>query len=272
MNLYRHLNYLGFHLIDPSPALRPYVQHYWLIRQSDSIASSREEFWHSGAGSGIVFTLAGDFSIDGETITQSYFVDGAFTTSRRLQFSGAVTAIGIRFHPAGAFPFLDVSAYELTNGMAGLDDLNLKTSASLYEQLLTVPSLHQKIALIENWLLHLLNTRREIPPIIFQSLDMLQGSHGQIQIHDLAQEIAISERQLQRLYKEQIGISPKQFARLQRVNHARDILKIAHDPFAEIGFSAGYYDQSHFIREFKSVVGMTPEQYQRRHQKRTQLE
>lgn len=267
-NPFQHLNYLGFHLIEPSSALRAYVQHYWLIHQPATMNETREEFWHSGAGSGIVFNLAGNFSIDGQAVPRLYFVDGAYTTSRRLSFSGEVYAIGIRFHPAGAFPFLDISAHELSNGIAGLDEINMASAHLLYEQLLSAPSIQQKITLIEAWLLCLLNARRTPPPIIAQSLNLLKQYRGQIQIHELAQAVAISERQLQRLYQEQVGISPKQYARLQRVEHARKSLKIAHDPFADIGISVGYYDQSHFIREFKSVVGMTPEQYQLRHQRR----
>jgi transcriptional regulator GlxA family with amidase domain len=78
----------------------------------------------------------------------------------------------------------------------------------------------------------------------------------------VADRLYISQRQLERLYKIHVGISPKKYARLLRVEQARIAIKNAPTlSAAEIGNATGFYDQAHFIREFKSIIGMTPNDY-----------
>ena len=90
---------------------------------------------------------------------------------------------------------------------------------------------------------------------------MISSQKGVLSIASLAREIFISQRQLERLFKKQVGIPPKTYARLQQVSQARKVLKINTGSLADVGYQTGFYDQSHFIREFKKVVGMTPAQY-----------
>jgi len=76
----------------------------------------------------------------------------------------------------------------------------------------------------------------------------------------LAEECNVSERQLQRLFLQHVGVSPKFFARTVRINHVFDLLKITNDRlWHDIVYHCGYFDQSHFIMEFKEFSGVTPE-------------
>jgi transcriptional regulator GlxA family with amidase domain len=94
---------------------------------------------------------------------------------------------------------------------------------------------------------------------------MLREKAGILPIPDLARELAISQRRLERLYHSQLGMSPKQYSQLLRVETARLALKQM-DERSTAGLAAelGFYDQAHFIREFSAVIGMKPYAYMKR--------
>ena len=79
----------------------------------------------------------------------------------------------------------------------------------------------------------------------------------------LASDCNISNRNLQKLFKERIGVSPKFFVRIARFQYV--LQHLISDPSASltgVTYSAGYYDQAHCIREFKEFTGLTPSQFQ----------
>ena len=106
---------------------------------------------------------------------------------------------------------------------------------------------------------------------------MLRQGVGSLPIPDLAQKFGVSQRQLERLYHSQVGMSPKQYSRLVRVETARLLLRqmdsqTGSPSTTTLAADLGFYDQSHFIREFTQVVGITPYRYMQRRQKRKQSE
>ena len=230
------------------------------------LSSYQEEFLHPDGGAGIIFNLGDDFLIGGNSIRQKYLLDVASMVTRRLSLQGKIEAIGVRFKPSGVFPFLCTPLYELANDTILLDDLGLGTIQSVYQQICQARSLPEKIAHIETWLMSRLKDSRVVSPIVGASLDMIKNKKGQLSIKDVADRIYVSQRQLERLYKVQVGMSPKKYARMLRVAQARNVLK--HNTkgirATDIGLVTGFYDQPHFIREFKSIVGLTPKNYIKR--------
>lgn len=94
---------------------------------------------------------------------------------------------------------------------------------------------------------------------------MLRNAHGQLPVPALAKKLAVSQRHLEQLYQSQVGMSPKQFVLLQRVELARLALKqLNGQTTADVAAELGYSDQSHFIHEFSEVVGVTPYVYLKR--------
>lgn len=251
------LAHLGLVLVPPSPALRPYIAEYWYMRGADIRATP--EFMHPGGGFGVVFDLGGGLALDGQPLTDAVFLDGANTISRQMSFAGNIEALGIRFHPSGAYPFLAIPLVELANSTAPLDALGMTSVRRLHEQIGAAATLAGKIAHLEAWLLA--RQRQEPSRLVVESLRVIRAHGGQIGMKALADDLHISQRQLERLYQIQVGMPPKQFARLQRVGAARQALKRLRadgGSVARISAALDYYDQAHFTREFKSVVGLTP--------------
>jgi AraC-like DNA-binding protein len=264
---------LGFQLITPSPALRPFVQSYWSLRRATPLAALREESMHPRGGYGLVFNGAGSLLLDGQVVSDPVFLDGATTISRTVGFQGRVDLLGVRFHEGGAYPLLGVPLAELRNQLGLLDALDRPTLIRLAAQIYATESLPDRIRVLEAGLLRRLALGKERNPIIPASLLLLRQRAGELRMPDLAREFAISQRQLERLYQSQVGMSPKQYTQLLRVEQARLALKRGQQrpggpagsrATADLAAELGYYDQSHFIREFRAVVGVTPTAYLKR--------
>lgn len=231
--------------------------------------AAREEYMHPNGGFGIVFNFGDVVCLDGQAITEPVFLDSANTVSRRLRFTGHVDQIGINFFEGGAYPFLAIPLGELRNQTALLDALDRTALMRLYVRLYESKSLSARIALLEQWLLNRLSLGKKRDALIPASLRMLRNARSELSIPELARQLSISQRQLQRLYHSQVGMTPKQYTRLVRVETARLALKqMSNQTNTQLAANLGFFDQSHFIREFSAVVGMTPYTYMQRSRKR----
>jgi AraC-like DNA-binding protein len=262
------LAYLGFQLVSPSRLLRPYVRSYWHFRRETPLIAYHEEYMHPRGGFGIVFNFREKLRLDAQAVAEPIFLDGANTVSRKMGFLGHVELMGIRFHEGGAYPFLGVPLIELQNEITLLDALDRPGLLRLQARLNEAESLPARINLLEEWLIGRLSLGKERDALIPASLTMLREREGQLPIPELARELAISQRQLERLYQRQVGMSPKQYSQLLRVETARLALKQMNEQATtSLAAELGYYDQSHFIREFRAVIGMTPYAYMKRNHK-----
>ena len=257
--------YLGFQLFSPSQLLRPYIKSFWYLQRANPLPTLHKEFMHPSGGYSIVFNLGDKLLLDEQPIPEKIFLDGANTVSRKMGFSGYVEVLGIRFQVGGAYPFLRVPLNELRNQPTFLDALPQPGLQELQERIQEAKTLPARIALLEEWLLNRLRIGQEPSDIIPASLALLLKGGWQKPMPELMQELPISQRQLERLYQAQVGMSPKQFTKLLRVEKARLAIKQLKDQsLTRVGADLGYFDQSHFIREFKSVIQMTPHEYLKR--------
>ena len=152
-----------------------------------------------------------------QNISDPVFLDGANTVARAMGFFGAVDLLGIRFYEGGAFPFIGIPLIELQNEINLLDALDRPSLLVLHARLQETASLPARICLLENWLLSRLKLGKEQSALVPASLNRIRKSNGRFSIPKLAQEFSISQRQMERIYQTQVGMSPKQYSRLLRV-------------------------------------------------------
>lgn len=255
------LDYLGFRLLPPSRNLSAYVRSYWFLRR-EALDGVREEFMHPVGGYGIAFNFGDALWLDGQQVHAPAFLDGANTRSRKMTFLGRVDLLGVRFYEGGAYPFLGIPLSELRNEIALLEALGSPELLRLHARMAEAPSLTLRMQWLEAWLIERLLQGREQHGVVPLSLAMLREGAGELRIPQVADRLAISQRQLERLFQAQVGISPQQYARLQRVERARQALRGSQvQTTTQLAFDLGYYDQAHFIREFREVIGITPTEY-----------
>jgi AraC-like DNA-binding protein len=171
--------------------------------------------------------------------------------------------LGIHFKPGGAFPFLTLPFGELHNNWITLADLwGEKRAARLLELLHKEPTIDAKFALLEKWLMWIAGQ----PPVhhaaVAFALDVFKSDSGLKSSAMVAEKVNLSQRRLIDLFRDEVGMTPKLFCRVQRF---RDIVvrinNLQSVDWVDLALSFGYTDQSHFIHEFREFSGLRPSEY-----------
>lgn len=191
-------------------------------------------------------------------------VAGPFCRSFVIPTDQQRAVTGVQFHPGGAWPLLRTSARELANDHVTLDALYGFTA--LRDDLLRARAAGPD-AVLDAWQRHLVTglkrarARSSVPTVALQHLSRGLG------VQATADVMSISVRKLRQDFTAAVGLSPQTFARVHRVQRlTRAVARLDAAPvWAQLALDAGYYDQAHMIREFRSLVGVTPRGYRPRH-------
>ena len=185
--------------------------------------------------------------------------------------SAPVDYFGVRFRPGCGLPFLGVPLSELTDARVPLDDLWGREAASL-DDVATHARLARMEAVLSERLHRWLRDRSADEPLATRAIALMRQARGGAGIRDVASALGVGERRLERAFDRSVGVAPKVFARVMRLRRAVRRIEAATKGAAPVvwtalAFDAGYADQAHLIREFRTLAGVTPVQYaaERRH-------
>ncbi|MCL2563518.1 MAG: helix-turn-helix domain-containing protein [Oscillospiraceae bacterium] len=167
--------------------------------------------------------------------------------------------VTIEFNPAGLYALTGINQNELADESLPFEAVNPKLSKSLSETVEKAHSVAELATDLDKLLLRHMYTAHH--PQLLLSLQHILGSAGNVSVKKLADDIHYSERQLNRIFKQHVGISTKSFSKLVRINKTFRLLKKPNIGTAFISDVMGFHDLSHFIRDFKSVCGVTPGEY-----------
>ncbi|UCJ07861.1 helix-turn-helix transcriptional regulator [Chitinophaga pendula] len=248
----------------PSPDLAHVVKHFLLLESGHSHA--RHCFFPDGnTGMAFHFGVPFDQEIsDNATITQpTSFLYGQVNQFRHLTANGGIGLLIVVFQPYGVHSLLRMPAYELSGKWVDTRDIWGQDATVLEEKVLTATTAYQKIAFIEDFLRYKLTGDIGQEHMIQRGITTIYAHHGHIAVEELSQQLGINKRSLERLFREKVGITPKHFTNIIRLQHSLRLLRnrSAKENITGIAYECGYFDQSHFIREFRSMVGITPRQY-----------
>jgi AraC-like DNA-binding protein len=194
-------------------------------------------------------------------------VVGAYSAFTVIDTDEQRATAGVAFRPGGAFPFLGLPAGELQDSNASLSDLWGRQAASdLREQLLAARSPQHKFKILEHAFLSRMNAPVEPthPAVSFA----VQNFRHQPQrpISAVTEHIGLSDRRFIQLFSQHVGLTPKLFCRVQRFQQVlRNIVSTAAADsvmdWPQIALTCGYFDQSHFIHDFRAFSGINPTTY-----------
>jgi AraC-like DNA-binding protein len=233
----------------PHPALAPYVACYW------SIAAS--------------VPLINRILPDGCTdilVQDNLEVVGAMSQAIVLPVDSHSLTVGIRFKPGGGAAFFRLPLHELTDQTLELRSLWGCATLDLTERLAEAVTAHQKIACLEAFLLRRLDQLPSLDTTVQSAIAAIRQAHGDISVTILRTDLALSERQLERTFRHHTGLTPRQFTRLTRFRQVVHLLHQPALPLTDVAYRAGYYDQAHFIHDFKALAGLTPRDYRHEQQ------
>ena len=189
---------------------------------------------------------------------------GQITKPLPIRSLGKHTMLGIRFYAHSAACFLKEAIWELNDQVADARDLLGKPVSQLHQRLLETNGLKKRMGLVEKFLLNRLQVaERHAGKInmIGQITKELQRDTLPDNIKALALKYNCTPRYLQKLFLQYTGVTPKFYHKINRFQLSLKLINKKEASLTSIAYDCGYFDQSHFIREFKSFTGVTPKDY-----------
>jgi AraC-like DNA-binding protein len=195
-----------------------------------------------------------------QTVLARSGISGLADQHRTFQNSPGIGTILVFFAEGGAFPFFREPLHELFRESVSLDNFLLRSELlCLEEGLAEASSDLSRISLVEEFLIG-----RMIPgnpdKLVLGALALIHKNKGDIRIGDLARQLHSSQSPLEKRFRRVVGASPKKFASIVRLKHVLEQYRSG-GSLTGLGYEAGFYDQAHFIKEFKSLTGETPENF-----------
>ncbi|GIP38901.1 AraC family transcriptional regulator [Paenibacillus sp. J31TS4] len=176
---------------------------------------------------------------------------------------GKGRVFGVKFRPGGFYPFLQQPVSGLSGCPLRIADVLGGDDREWERAILSEPEEADMVRLAEERLLPLLPARDETVLLINRMMDRIQEDRTLTRVEELSRQFGLHIRKLQRLFHQYVGVSPKWVIKLYRLQNAAERLDGSETQLLRLAGELGYYDQSHFIREFKAIIGQTPEEYVR---------
>lgn len=243
------------HTHKPEPPLDTHVEYLWHLR--DVPGHTKERVLPTGTLE-LVINLARDaFHIQTCTGTQHLsgsLVSGVYQRFFVIDTRDHADILGVHFRPGGAWPVLGVAPGVLADRHFDLGDLWGHAHVSrLRAQLLDAP-VHARLAVLEAVLATRMKHGWQLHCACAHALDVLARG---ARVADVASDVGLSSRRLQAVFLEQVGTTPKLFARISRLQRALGLSRLTPSG-PGLAIDAGYCDQSHMIREFHALAGFSP--------------
>lgn len=254
---------LILHKFPVHPLLSPYIRNYYSI---ESFETEKTSFFLSNHPHGTIDLL---FCIRGKTTIEilgrkNEKLSGIFVIAQQTQnfqvcFDTETVLIGIVFNAESFVKFFNFPVAELSNSAVALNDHLNKEFIFFLEKMNELPDHKSRIFSLDKFLLKQM-TKYDISQ---DKLDLLvrhiRTQQGNISVQELAFHSGIGIRTMQRRIKEKLGLSPKGYASIIRFNYALHLIKSHPESnWQDIIFLCGYYDQMHFIKDFRRFTGQTP--------------
>ncbi|HEY1045110.1 MAG TPA: helix-turn-helix domain-containing protein [Bacteroidia bacterium] len=256
------MNYKEF---SPSEELNGFVKCYWTLENEAEKIPTRQNIVPDGCME-MIFQI-GDLykqyiSSDEAIVQPRCFVFGQITKPLEIEATGTSNIFSVRFHPDGFLPFSSIPLKELENKANDLTDIFGTKGNQLASDVLSEIDTDSRIKVIESFLLNELNEDLVKDKIAKDTVETIFKVNGQTSIEELSQKLNVNRRQIERKVMQSIGLSPKQLSKTIRLNNTlKSIIKADNTTLTEIALENGYFDQAHFIKDFKELTGLTPKQF-----------
>jgi AraC-like DNA-binding protein len=242
-----------FHLsrFMPSEDLQFFIEHFWIVE------------WDLGDGSYQQDILAYP-SVHLAVEKGKTMIYGVVTGKFNRTIKGQGKVVGIKFRPGGFYPFYQSSVSSISDDLITVDEVFDVGSKDLENRILVSNSREKMVERAEDFIREHLPEEDERVPFINEIIDAVIADKSLIKVDQLVEQFDVSKRSLQRMFKKYVGVSPKWVIKRYRLHEvAGQLVENRDTDWAQLAVDLGYYDQSHFIKDFKSIVGQTPAEYQK---------
>ncbi|MCF0064713.1 helix-turn-helix domain-containing protein [Dyadobacter chenwenxiniae] len=254
---------MNYETYSPSADLASFVKCYWTLEGLVDNATQKQRVLPDGCIE--LFFILGDdvrrFVSETEFVIQPRsMVLGQITEPYYIQPTGQVNCFAVRFYPYGFANFVQTSIVNLANTETPIELLfGDETAAYISKQIINAANTQDRIALIEAFLLERINDSASRNRIVESTIEALLLANGSTAINAILKNDLSRRRKLERLFTRQIGISPKQLGKVIRLQAVlKTLLSRQSGDLIQIAYDHDYYDQAHFIKDFKELTGTSP--------------
>ncbi len=239
--------------VTPHEILRPYISAYNILFPDKNMLSEKYTLIPDASG-----TLS--FVYDGKSIKGELWGASIHPNMIGSEANNYYFLLLIELKPCGLFQFTGIDQKELSDLRIDLGEVDKSLNTSLcniIEQSIDVNDLVDKLN--TTLLSHMSNVYRT--NTIIKMVGKINESNGILHVKELSLLEHYSERHLNRLFSQYIGMNVKLFLKIMRINSVIKELQKSQNSFTFIAQQAGFYDQSHFIKDFKAICGVSPMSY-----------
>ncbi|MBD5471466.1 MAG: helix-turn-helix domain-containing protein [Lachnospiraceae bacterium] len=238
--------------IEPCEALKPYIRCFWGSEKPYKEGPA-EELANKLVVPDTCMDIIFRINFTNNRLESSFcgINDVPFTGGDSTSDHTVKSVFGIRFYAWSAVLFSEESMQDVKNGFYDVGQYFSKIKKALEQQFFEVVDLRQRVEIAQKILLQHLREKYQ-NPLITEAIGEILTKRGNIKLSELSREVHVSERQLERLFKEYVGISPKQLSSLIRYQYLwNDFLFNSGFHIQDGVYRYGYTDQSHLLRDFK---------------------
>jgi AraC-like DNA-binding protein len=257
------MTYLTF---EPQPDLAALVKCYWTLEVPAQQDVERQLIVPDGCIE-MAFILGDDImryiSEDEFVLQPRAMVLGQITRQFYIKPTGAVDSFAVRFYPYGFASFARVDINTLSNTETPLSALfGEEASRLLVQRIVRANNTKARIGIVESFLIDRMGEKETIDTIVHEAIEAMLETKSTGAIQNILKENASSRRRLEREFRQKIGVSPKQLSKVIRLQAAlKMVLNRQSQSLTKIAYESKYYDQAHFIRDFKEFTGTTPRKF-----------
>jgi AraC-like DNA-binding protein len=250
----------------PDRLLSPYIKLYWTLEDFDaSMCPARERIFPDGRVE-LLFHYGNLFQkyIDDDQVRNQprSFLHGQIRHFMDVRPTGKIGIFSVRFEPHGLYPFLKQDVSKLTDHTISTYELWGVEGQLLEERIVAADTTAVRIQVIEKFLLQRMRPLKMRQDDIDYCIKLIDYSDGLISVEKLSSEVNLSRRHLERKFIERVGITPKLLARITRFQKTLNMIETnSSKSLTTVAYEGGFYDQSHFIRDFKEFTGYNPNTY-----------
>jgi len=252
-----------FQRIEPDKELSRLVECYWIIRNED--ATPQKQKIIPDGFTELIFHFGDPFRIqlnkEWEVQSKSLLA-GQIDKYFFLENTGVADILGIKLKPAALTHLFNLNMHEYTNKVVNTHTIPSAPFNDLEKNIRHTSLPEDRIGSINSCLKELtknIHDKKHIP--VDKAINLIFDKKGMITVSEICGALYIGERQLQNLFKRYVGLSPKLFARIIRFSYIFQLQEKNEQNWAGLAYEAAFYDQAHFIRNFKNFTGESPAAY-----------
>ena len=234
----------------PSEDVKFFVEHYWVVTWD---LRDQEPYLSENLPYPTVHLV-----IEKEKSNIFGVITGKFSVL--LKEKGR--AFGVKFRPGAFYPFVKSPVSRFTNSSISLSDVFGIDALALETMILSLEDEEKMVNVAENFLRERLPEYDEHVAAVNKVIDSITADGTILKVDDVVDRLNLNKRWLQRLFNHYVGVSPKWVIKRYRLHEAAQ--KLAHGEVKDwptLALDLGYFDQAHFIKDFKAFVGKTPAEY-----------